>query len=249
MSSVMQLQPAGGFADHVFELLERVDYRLAATDEDKEAIYRLRYNSYLREKAILPSFSRRLADKFDDLDTSWLFGVFIDDQLVSSLRITVAYSGEPQSPCLEAFPDALESELEAGKIIVDPTRFVVDADASRLYPDLRFATTRIAWMASAYFGTDLLLASVRSEHQAFYRRVFGHRVVAPPREYATLIKPLSLMVCDYAANRDSVNLRYPFLRSSHFERHMLFEQAGRLSSSASAAKRDDAKPYTAALAS
>ena len=248
MSLVTALRPVGGFADHVFALLERVDYRLAATDEDKEAIYRLRYNSYLREKAILPDFSRRLSDKYDDLDTSWLFGVFIDDRLVSSLRITVAYSSEPVSPATEAFPDALDAQIEAGKIIIDPTRFVIDTDASRRFPDLRYATTRIAWMASAYFGADLLLASVRSEHQAFYRRVFGHQVVAPPREYASLIKPLSLMVCDYPENRDSVNRRYPFLRSSYFERHMLFEQAGSSRPMESSAKRIVREPFSPALA-
>ena len=81
-------------------------------------------------------------------------------------------------------------------------------------------------MASAYFDADLLLASVRAEHQAFYKRVFGHEVLAPPRAYATLVKPLSLMASDYRLNHDAVNMRYPFLRSTLFERRMLFEAAG-----------------------
>ena len=235
--SVVALRPEVGFAERVMSLLERVDYRLAATDEDKEAIYRLRYNAYLREQAIAPSFSRRLSDKFDDLDNSWIFGVHIDGQLVSSMRITVAYWGQRTSPAAEAFADVLDPALDNGKVIVDPTRFVIDAGASRLYPHLRYATTRMAWMAMSYFGGDLLLASVRSEHQAFYRRVFAHEVVAPPRTYPTLVKPLSLMVCDYARQRDAVNNRYPFLRSSLFERRMLFEHAGEAVAGDTAAPR------------
>ena len=38
-------------------------------------------------------------------------------------------------------------------------------------------TTRLAWLASEFFQTSLLLATVRAEHQAFYRRVFGHRLI------------------------------------------------------------------------
>ena len=37
------------FFERVTRLLEKVDYRLALDDQDKEAIYRLRYDAYLRE--------------------------------------------------------------------------------------------------------------------------------------------------------------------------------------------------------
>jgi hypothetical protein len=39
-----------------------------------------------------------------------------------------------------------------------------------------------------------------------------------------LIKPISLMVLDYPAMRDGVHERYPFFRSTVFERRMLFER-------------------------
>jgi hypothetical protein len=44
-------------------------------------------------------------------------------------------------------------------------------------------TTRLAWLASEYFQTHLLLATVRAEHRAFYRRVFGHRLICGLRHY------------------------------------------------------------------
>ncbi|MEX0852951.1 MAG: hypothetical protein WD036_06680 [Bauldia sp.] len=222
MGTIGALRPETSFSERVSELLERVDYRTAVSDQEKDDIYRLRYEAYLREGSISPSFAKRLSDRYDDLDNSWIFGVFVDESLASSIRITVASSAHAESPAIESFHDVLAAELERDRIIVDPTRFVVDRKFSRLYPDLRYATTRIAWMACEHFGADLLLASVRTEHQAFYKRVFGHAVVCDPRPYPTLIKPLSLMVSDFSRQRDRVNHRFHFFRSSYFERRMLF---------------------------
>lgn len=213
------------FFDRVARLLEKVDYRLALDDDDKDAIYRLRYDAYLREAAIGPSFSRRLQDKFDDKDNTWTYGFYIDGRLVSSIRIHVATSAYPDMPALQSFPEVLEPELDAGKVIIDPTRFVIDWRASRAYPELRYIIVRLPFIACEFFGADLLLATVRTEHQAFYKRVFGHEVLAPARPYPTLVKPLSLMALDYFIGKDRVQQRYPFFRSTFFERRMLFDVA------------------------
>ncbi len=223
MGPVAFVRSEQGFAERVRSVIDAVDYRQAITDDEKEAIYRLRYNGYLWEKAILPNFGRRLSDRFDDLDNTWIFGVYVHGQLASSIRITVASAAHPQSPALETFPDVIGHEIAGDKILVDPTRFVVDREMSRLYPDLRYATTRIAVMAAEYFGADLLLASVRAEHQPFYHRTFGHEVLCEARHYPTLVKPLSLMAANFPNTREAMLARYPFFRSTYFERRMLFE--------------------------
>jgi hypothetical protein len=213
------------FSERVARLLEKVDYRLALDDDDKDAIYRLRYDAYLREGAIGPSFSRRFQDKFDDKDNTWTYGFYIDGRLVGSIRIHIATSAYPDMPALLSFPEILGPELDAGKVIIDPTRFVIDWRASRAYPELRYVVVRLPFVACEFFEADLLLATVRTEHQAFYKRVFGHQVAAPARPYATLVKPLSLMTLDYLADKDRVQQRYPFFRSTFFERRMLFDVA------------------------
>jgi hypothetical protein len=118
----------------------------------------------------------------------------------------------------------LSPTLASGRTIVDPTRFVVDRTASRRYPELCYVTTRLAWLASEYFNTNLLLATVRAEHQAFYRRVFGHRLICEPRYYPSLIKPICLMALDYRLACERVVQRYPFFRSTVAERRALFER-------------------------
>ncbi len=206
------------------ELLNRVDYRRAETEEERDEIYRLRYRAYLNEGAIEPNRERKISDRFDDLPNSWIFGVYIDGMLASSLRISVASPEWPDSPSTNVFPDILAPELANGKVMVDPTRFVADPSRARRIPELPYVTLRLAYVACEYLQADLGLASVRAEHQAFYRRVFLHESIAAARDYPGLAKPICLMAVDFPAMRDKVFARYPFLRSSYFERRMLFER-------------------------
>jgi len=212
-------------SDRVMALLERVDYRRADTHEDREAIFRLRYAAYRWEDAIPDSPSERFSDALDDTDNAWIFGLYVEGELASSIRLHVANRQSPVMPALNVFSDLLSPEIAAGKTIIDPTRFVIDRTASRRYPELCYVTTRLAWLASEYFNTHLLLATVRAEHQAFYRRVFGHRLVCEPRHYPSLTKPICLMALDYALARERGVQRNPYFRSTVFERRMLFARA------------------------
>lgn len=212
------------FSDRVARLLDRIDYRLAASGEQREAIFRLRYQAYLREGAISPSYSEAFSDHYEEKGNVYLFGVYIDDELASSIRIHVASKEHPECPSLEAFPDFLQPELDAGKVIIDSTRFVSDENLARLHRALPYATLRLSGMAAHHFNADHLLAAVRAEHQSFYRRTFHHRLVCEPRPYLGLLKPLSLMTVHHAAIADEGYRQYPFFRSTFFERRTLFER-------------------------
>jgi hypothetical protein len=211
-----------GLSDRVLRLLERVDYRRAETAAEREAIYGLRYAAYLREGAIPASPSERFSDSLDETANALIFGVHVDGELASSIRLHVASPEQPQMPALNVFADLLTPVIAAGRTVIDPTRFVADRVASRRYPELCYVTTRLAWLASEFYKAHMLLATVRAEHQAFYRRVFGHRVICEPRHYPSLTKPISLMGLDFSLARDRVLQRHPFFRSSFFERRMLF---------------------------
>jgi hypothetical protein len=218
--------PQISLSDRVLRLLERVDYRRAETAGERDAIFKLRYAAYLREGAIPPNPSERFSDDLDDTANALIFGVHVDGELASSIRLHVATRAHPQLPALNVFSDVLSPVIAAGRTVIDPTRFVADRAASRRYPELCYVTTRLAMLASEYFAANLLLATVRAEHQAFYRRVFGHRLICEPRHYPSLTKPISLMALDYPTARERVLQRNPFFRSSLFERRMLFARSG-----------------------
>ena len=213
-----------GLAQHKINLLDQVDYRLAESEVEKEEIYNLRYRAYLNEGAIEPRADQRLTDRFDDLSNSWLFGVYIGGELRSSLRVSVATPDNDDTPAVDAFRDLLGPELAKGKVIVDPNRFVADPVSRTEYPQLPYITLRLAYVACEYFNADIGTATVRKEHQAFYRRVFLHQPLCLPRPYPTLTKPLCLMAVDYPKLREKVFQRYPLFRSTEFERRMLFER-------------------------
>lgn len=210
---------------HGSDLLNRVDYRLVESAADREAIYRLRYRAYLHEGAIEPRADRRLTDRFDDLPNSWIFGIYMDGVLASSLRISVATWDNPQTPAVDAFGDLLRPELAQGKVIVDPNRFVADPDNRTRFPELPYLTVRLGYVACGHFNADIGTATVRAEHRAFYRRVFLQKSLCEPRPYPTLTKPLCLMAADYAAVRAPIFERYPHFRSSTAEQHRLFDRS------------------------
>jgi N-acyl-L-homoserine lactone synthetase len=216
--------PAGSFSNGISRLLARIDCRRADSGEEREAISRLRYEAYLREGAISPNATGRFSDPYDDSDNAYLFGLYIDGGLASSLRLHIASKEHPSFPSLEVFPDYLQTELDAGKILVDSTRFVADERLSRLYRGLPYATLRLCMLAAEYFHADHLLAPVRSEHQAFYRRAFNHRVVCEPRPYPQLAKPICLMTVHFPSAAEGLYRKYPFFRSSGSERRKLFER-------------------------
>lgn len=213
--------PTGGRA---LELLDRTDYRLAETSQQKDEIYRLRYRAYLDEGTITPNATRTVFDRFDEMPNSWTFGVYFDDVLVSSVRISVSLPDCPQTPSTEVFGDLLGNAVAERKVMVDPTRFVAAPERAVRFPELPYLTLRLAYVACSYFDADLGLASVRAEHRAFYRRVFFHEPIGAPRDYPGLTKPICLMAVDYQQMRERVFSRYPVFRSSLFERRMLFER-------------------------
>lgn len=217
-------KPQSNFSNRVAELLDRLDCRLADTDEAREAIYRLRYQAYLREGAISPSLAETFSDAYDEMENVWIFGLYIDDELASSIRIHVTSPEHSDFPSHGVFADLLDPELRAGKVIVDPTRFVTNKRLSQLYPGLPYATLRLCWLAAEHFRAEHFLVAIRTEHQAFYRRTFNHRLICDARPYPLLAKPISLMTVDVPSVADRVHERYPFFRSTYFERRMLFER-------------------------
>lgn len=213
---------ANSFSDRVAELLDRIDCRLATSDKERNDIFRLRYDAYMREGSIPANSSRIFTDPFDETDNAYIFGLYIDDQLASSIRIHVSSKEHPEFPSLGVFADLMQPEVDAGKVIIDPTRFCTDEHLSRLHRGLPYVTLRLCWLAAKHFNADHFLVAIREEHQAFYRRTFCHQLICGSRPYPRLTKPISLMTVHYGTVADEVHHRYPFFRSTLFERRMLF---------------------------
>jgi len=211
-----------GFNDSVRTLLGRVESRRAIDPCEKEAIYRLRHRAYSREGVLPPGSPEIFKDRFDDNDNGATFGVYIDGKLASSIRIHLVTFQTSVCPAMTVFRDYIGPLVERGFTVVDPTRFVVDTEFARLFPKLPYATVRICFMASDRFHADYVLATVRTEHQSFYRRLFGHHEVCAGRAYPSLNKPISLMLLDFRKERERILNRYPFFDYDELESQQTF---------------------------
>lgn len=230
--------PQKALSDRLGALFSRIEYRRADSTEEREAIFRLRHEAYLREGAITPTQTGRFADADDEADNAYLVGLYIDGELASSLRLHIATKDRPDFPSLHVFPDILQSRLDAGRVILDFTRLVADERLSRLHRGLPYAALRPCMLAAEHFHADDMLAAVRVEHQASYQRAFNHQVLCAPRPYPQLAKPIGLMSLEFRSTAERLYRQYPFFRSTVREQRMLFERTP-VAAGAAPASQDD----------
>jgi hypothetical protein len=206
-------------------LFDRVDYRLIETPEEKDLIYLMRYRAYLHGGLISPSATLRVTDRYDDSPNVWLFGIFVDGELCGSFRLHVLTSEWRDSYTTELFGDILHPRLDRGEVFIDPARFTADPENARRFPELPYLTVRLAYMACDYFNADTGLAMVRTDHQAFYRRVLLSETISEPRPFPGWdTKKVILMASDFPKVREKILARFPIMRSNAFERRMLFDR-------------------------
>lgn len=221
----MTLEAASsGFASTMATLVANSECR-AVNDAEFETVCRLRYEAYKRENSLPEDAPKRFSDRYDLEPNTTTYGLYVEDTLAGSLRVHVIDRERPASPATSAFPDYVGSWIDAGYRLVDGTRFVVDFAASRQHPNVAYLVARIAWMAGQHYDPDWIITTCRREHQAFYRRVFGHEVICPPRPYPHLTKPQGLLKLDQRNRAPVVHRRYPFLMSTDIERRALFGPA------------------------
>ena len=224
-TAVASAAPVSRFAGSLMDILDRVEYSRVRMDVTDNPIYRLRYEAYRREESVPFNDAGIVVDDLDTAPNGMSFGVYIDRELVSSIRIHHVTAEHPFGPSMKSCPDILGPLLAQGQSFIDPSRFTADYEASLAYPALPFLTLRIAVMASLYFRADACLALVRPEHTAFYRRVFGSEEMSEVRDYPGLTFPVQLFGAYVDTKLPATLRRYPFFMSTPDERERLFARA------------------------
>jgi hypothetical protein len=210
------------FARGILEFLDRVEYRRCDKGEDLENIYRLRYKSYLASGMVSANHERVVTDALDDLPNSMRFGIHVDGNLVSTLRLHHVTAEQNLSPSTSVYADILQPRLERGESFIDPSRFAADPDWTTQLPHLPYITLRLAAMACVYFAPDYCLSTIRPDHAAFYRRVFDARQVGDLRPFPALNYQVVLYQAHYAGVARRTGIRYPFFKSTPVEQRLMF---------------------------
>ena len=207
----------------IMQLLEHVEYRLITGGEDLEAIYRLRYRSYLRSGMCGPIASGMFEDRWDNLPNSYRFGIYCYGELVSTVRLHYISSEHPYSPSVDAYPEILIDRLARGESFIDGTRFATDPDSAPAPGVLPFLTLRICMVAYCYFRQTAMFIPIKLEHSAFYARFFSATQRTAGKVFPGVLPPLALF--EIPGNQENVQRildRLPFFRSTATEQRLMF---------------------------
>lgn len=213
---------AGYVAEKGFNFVQSLRYERAESDAQLDAIFKLRYSCYLQEGIISLNEQQSFSDHFDEMPNAINVALFREKSLFSAIRLHILNSPEDQSPTRFAFPDIIDPLVAEGRILIDPTRFIVDDTGERQSPLGPLSTLRVATAAAVHFDAQIVLAPVREEHCPFYRRYLGCSVIAPARPYPGLSAKLCLMAVEHRNVRDQIAIKYPFMVTNAADHKSMF---------------------------
>lgn len=219
------------FNRSVLSLLERVEYRRCEAGEDIESIMRLRYKAYRSQSLVGEIPAGLVTDSLDGSPNCHLFGIYIDGRLASTVRLHHISAAEPFGPAMIVFPDILGPMIERGETFVQPSQFTADPDVGVNALAIPYLSMRLTTLATVHFNATGCAGVIRKEHTAFYHRIFEAEQVGDARPFPPFTPLVMLYMAYSEQSLHSVLRRFSFLRSSGFERRMLFDKARRGESS------------------
>ena len=203
---------------------KRVSYRLATSHVEWDAIFKLRYQSYLLTGLISKNSFGRYIETADHATNSYLIGLYVGCKLVSSLRLQIGSTTTPNFSSLHLFPHVLKALLESNRTILDMGCVAADGGQSGLYVWLPYLALRPWIMAAEYFRADYIVAATRPEYRPFYQRALGCEVHSDLRQAPHHTGRVALVTLDFATSANGLYQNLPFLRSTPAERQQLFER-------------------------
>jgi hypothetical protein len=218
-----ELSGATSFQDQVLGLLDRLAYRRVGSADELLAIGKLRYDAF-DAKQIYKHKEEGvdvLIDDYDQAANAMNFAIDFDGELVATVRLQLISQQHPASGSTDMFPSVLLPQLDQGLRYIDPNRLAVDLETAKTLPGLPHAVLRLAVMATRHLGADACLSHVRKEHAAFYRRIFGARVLAGPIEHPDM-NASPVLLASRRSSYETLCGRFPFYRYVTREAASLF---------------------------
>jgi hypothetical protein len=203
---------------------KRVTCKVARSYVERDAIFKLRYRSYLRAGLISQNSFGRYIEPADHAANAYLLALFVDRKLVSSLRLQIGSLTTRNLSSLELFPDILERLLGSNGTIVEMSCVATDAELAGPYVWLPYLILRPWIVAAEHFYADYMAATGRPQHQLFYQRALNCEVHSELRLPPHCLASVGLVTLNFATSARRLYENLPFLRSTPSERQQLFER-------------------------
>lgn len=148
---------------------QEIMVRKAAGQDELKAVFRLRYDSYLRKGCISPNPDGIMFDEWDELPITTHFVAMERDQIVGAVRLIM--DSAKGLPMERVFPEAVGQLRKQSRKVAEASTLVV--------ADVQFDSSRRLWVilckalweeAEARRIDDLCVA-VTQNHLGFYKRL------------------------------------------------------------------------------
>jgi hypothetical protein len=156
---------------------------LATSHDERDHVYRLRYECYHRRGAIPSSPAQRFSDLYDALPNHFSFLVSGEEEgPIGTVRISVARPdlGWNGSPASAVFGDHEAFQNIARGPYVEASRLCFKPQARR---DVLYRLLANMTALAELHQAEWLVACPRVEHSPMYQRLFAFRPLAAPRQY------------------------------------------------------------------
>lgn len=157
--------------------------RIAQSSEDLDNVFRLRYACYRRRGSIDYDPKGLFKDPFDECAGNFSFLVQgAEEEPLATVRVSVVLPGRGwlDSPARHVYGDHPELQRMSSESYVEASRLCFGPLARR------DAFVRLLGNMAAladFYQVGWLVACPRAEHAPVYQRMFGFKLLAPPRQY------------------------------------------------------------------
>ena len=211
--------------ERIRELLPVVEYRKMDQIEDRLAVQQMRLAGFRESFDIVEGWQGFDDAEYENNLNNHTIGIFVGGQLASSIRITVITSEIQNAWAVDIFNKELQPKLDAGYVLIEVSRLVVDPLIATQMPELPYITFRAVAMACVHYQADECFSILRMKHVPFYRRLFNGEVLGDVYFYTPFQCEAQMVTSRLKVIRDQLNFRFSSFGSTYLERRQLFGAA------------------------
>ena len=162
-----------------------------------DRVYSMRYRSYSAQDYIDKCSTEKFMDEYDAMPNCKSFLLYSGKKAIGSIR-SCLYTPESKLniPVMDVFPEELGKEVGYDKIMIEANKFVVDPEFQKK-GGVKARYSIYSNIADQLIDerADVLVAGIRTEHLAFYKKLF-FKPASDIREYPHLKFKTLLVVCE-----------------------------------------------------
>lgn len=188
-----------------------LEYRIAATREERAAAFRLVYESYLEAGLSEPNPQRMRVTPYHLLPTTETFIAVCDGLVISTVSLVI--DGQLGLPMESVYPEEVAEQRRLGRYVGEVSCLADRRrELKRLFP-VYIQLCRLMAQYARRRGLDGLMAAVHPRHARFYERFMAFQPVGELKTYQSVCdNPAIALSLDFAR----VEQEYPDIWQKFF---------------------------------